>query len=724
MPRCDNLDVSSPAVSAAPAWRSGSSAPARRRPTSCSPTHRTGAIHPKAQQAGTRATSSTRSATWPRSSSTSAPATSSTATSASRRRHQPRRAVRPRPLRRPLRGRGAARPRSLDPLAAMATTDEAKLRELLAEVSRRLRGARGDARGARAGRATDGLTDPDDVPEPPDEAVTKPGDLWLLGDHRLLCGDAGSEADLDRLLDGVTVDLLLTDPPYNVKVEPRSNNAIAAGMAASYDAVYQDALARLERRAASRRSTPRASTTAGFDVARGKSGIRHHQKLDLERHPEKAQATHRKLRAKDRPLVNDFVSDADVRGAASRPGSGTPPGHAPGRLASTSGAATPTSPTTHPPCAARGSTSARRSSGTRSTRSSRARTSWAPTSGLLRLEGGRRPPLLRAAQRARPVARQEGQPERDGPPHREAGRAGAAGDRVQLAPGRGRARPLRGQSARRSSPASRPGDGRTSWRSTRSTATSWSSAGDVHRAGGRPRWLRTRRGHGGERDWRRERRTSSGERGAGAPGRGDRAPGWSTTARPQAGYPVLAGTRTVVIPCPWRWRDGTGVRAGSSPTTRATATAGTTSMSARSAGASGVDARERRVRPRLPPWPHRRRDVGPIPRVADFAPAPRIIDAPEPLVWTRRDGAFHAATWPLSSPGAAQGAEVVSGPTRRPSMALRASVSPAPVCPERSGSNAYAAPATPLAPGVRAVSRGRAAEPRTMRVEREECLGW
>jgi len=50
---------------------------------------------------------------------------------------------------------------------------------------------------------------------------------------------------------------------------------------------------------------------SGFDVARGKSGIRHHQKLDLERHPEKAQATHRKLRAKDRPLVNDFISDAD-----------------------------------------------------------------------------------------------------------------------------------------------------------------------------------------------------------------------------------------------------------------------------------------------------------------------------------------------------------------------------------------------------------------------------
>ena len=47
-----------------------------------------------------------------------------------------------------------------------------------------------------------GLTDPDDIPEPPDEATTQPGDLWLLGDHRLLCGDAGSVADLDRLLDG------------------------------------------------------------------------------------------------------------------------------------------------------------------------------------------------------------------------------------------------------------------------------------------------------------------------------------------------------------------------------------------------------------------------------------------------------------------------------------------------------------------------------------------
>ena len=47
---------------------------------------------------------------------------------------------------------------------------------------------------------TDGLTDPDSVPEPPDDPVTSPGDLWVLGDHRLLCGNSSAEADVDRLL--------------------------------------------------------------------------------------------------------------------------------------------------------------------------------------------------------------------------------------------------------------------------------------------------------------------------------------------------------------------------------------------------------------------------------------------------------------------------------------------------------------------------------------------
>jgi len=76
----------------------------------------------------------------------------------------------------------------------------------------------------------EGLCDPDEVPAPPDEATTQPGDLWLLGDHRLLCGDSSKPEDVDRLLDGAVIHLANTDPPYNVKVEPRSNNAIAAGL--------------------------------------------------------------------------------------------------------------------------------------------------------------------------------------------------------------------------------------------------------------------------------------------------------------------------------------------------------------------------------------------------------------------------------------------------------------------------------------------------------------
>ena len=58
--------------------------------------------------------------------------------------------------------------------------------------------------------------DPEDVPEPPAEPVTRLGDLWLLGNHRLVCGDAADPAAYARLLEGRPADLLLTGPPYNV----------------------------------------------------------------------------------------------------------------------------------------------------------------------------------------------------------------------------------------------------------------------------------------------------------------------------------------------------------------------------------------------------------------------------------------------------------------------------------------------------------------------------
>ncbi len=118
-----------------------------------------------------------------------------------------------------------------------------------------------------------GLTDPDDIPEPPDEATTKRGDLWLLGNHRLLCGDSAKPEDVDRLLEGAGIHLANCDPPYNVRCEPRSNT---------------------------------------FEKISKKRS--HHQSFDVARDASKAKATTKKLRAKDRPLANDFVSDETFDG--------------------------------------------------------------------------------------------------------------------------------------------------------------------------------------------------------------------------------------------------------------------------------------------------------------------------------------------------------------------------------------------------------------------------
>lgn len=65
----------------------------------------------------------------------------------------------------------------------------------------------------------EGLTDEDAVPTPPEEPITKPGDIWILGKHRLMCGDSTSIDHLERLCDGQAVDMWLTDPPYNVAYE-------------------------------------------------------------------------------------------------------------------------------------------------------------------------------------------------------------------------------------------------------------------------------------------------------------------------------------------------------------------------------------------------------------------------------------------------------------------------------------------------------------------------
>ncbi len=61
--------------------------------------------------------------------------------------------------------------------------------------------------------------DPDEIPPVPDDPVAQPGDLWLLGEHRLLCGDSTSADDVARLLDGAEPGLLVCDPPYGVELD-------------------------------------------------------------------------------------------------------------------------------------------------------------------------------------------------------------------------------------------------------------------------------------------------------------------------------------------------------------------------------------------------------------------------------------------------------------------------------------------------------------------------
>jgi DNA modification methylase len=164
---------------------------------------------------------------------------------------------------------------TLDPLASMAECNSGKLKELTGSVtfsSTSLQkmvekfAAESDLNKIPA------VVSQDDAPLPADEAKTKPGNLWILGNHRLLCGDSSSPADLDRLLGGAKIQLVNTDPPYNVKVEPRSNNAIAAGLSSF-------------------------------------GGLQNHQNADVRKRPGAANATQKKMRAKDRPLANDFVTD-------------------------------------------------------------------------------------------------------------------------------------------------------------------------------------------------------------------------------------------------------------------------------------------------------------------------------------------------------------------------------------------------------------------------------
>jgi len=90
--------------------------------------------------------------------------------------------------------------------------DDAELNRLLAAL--------GDEADAREGE--------DDVPETPADPVSRPGDLWILGNHRLLCGDSTVATDVERVLGGVAPLLMVSDPPYGVEYDPGWRNKAGA----------------------------------------------------------------------------------------------------------------------------------------------------------------------------------------------------------------------------------------------------------------------------------------------------------------------------------------------------------------------------------------------------------------------------------------------------------------------------------------------------------------
>jgi DNA modification methylase len=127
---------------------------------------------------------------------------------------------------------------SLDPIAAMASADRAKLQELLTSIQSEDEQVRGLLESiARQERielpAVPGLVGPDAVPEPPDEPVTKTGDLWLLGEHKLLCGDSTKAEDVQRLMAGERAALMATDPPYLVDYQGGAHPASEANQGAA-----------------------------------------------------------------------------------------------------------------------------------------------------------------------------------------------------------------------------------------------------------------------------------------------------------------------------------------------------------------------------------------------------------------------------------------------------------------------------------------------------------
>ena len=89
---------------------------------------------------------------------------------------------------------------------------------------------------------SDGLTDPDDTPEVTEKVVSTLRDIWVLGKHRLMCGDSTIIDDVNNLMSGTQADMLITDPPYNVAYKGKTKDALTIKNDSISDGAFQQFL--------------------------------------------------------------------------------------------------------------------------------------------------------------------------------------------------------------------------------------------------------------------------------------------------------------------------------------------------------------------------------------------------------------------------------------------------------------------------------------------------
>jgi DNA modification methylase len=115
---------------------------------------------------------------------------------------------------------------TLDPIASLAGQDDEILRALLDQFTVDDAGLLALIDSLVPAEPKAGLTDPDDVPPPGDESGIRLGDVFELGDHRLMCGDSTSADDVAKLMAGETADIIWTDPPYGIDYSGKTKDSL------------------------------------------------------------------------------------------------------------------------------------------------------------------------------------------------------------------------------------------------------------------------------------------------------------------------------------------------------------------------------------------------------------------------------------------------------------------------------------------------------------------